>query len=82
MWTQRVMAMTKSILGILGGSGLYDLPGLDNARWTSVPSPWGQPSDDILFADYAGLPLRFLPRHGRGHRLSPSGINTAPTSMR
>ncbi len=67
--------MTKSVLGILGGSGLYDLPGLQNAKWMPVASPWGQPSDDILFAELDGLPLRFLPRHGRGHRLSPSGID-------
>ena len=67
--------MTQSVLGILGGSGLYDLPGLQNAHWTPVASPWGTPSDDILFAELDGLPLRFLPRHGRGHHLSPSGIN-------
>ncbi len=67
--------MTQSVLGILGGSGLYDLPGLQNAHWTPVTSPWGTPSDDILFAELDGLPLRFLPRHGRGHHLSPSGIN-------
>jgi 5'-methylthioadenosine phosphorylase len=67
--------MTQSILGILGGSGLYDLPGLQNARWKPIASPWGDPSDDILHAELDGLPLRFLPRHGRGHRLSPSGIN-------
>ncbi len=67
--------MAQSVLGILGGSGLYDLPGLTNPRWTSVSSPWGEPSDAILFAEIDGLPVRFLPRHGRGHRLSPSGIN-------
>ena len=67
--------MTKSVLGILGGSGLYDLAGLQHPRWTKVTSPWGEPSDEILFAELDGLSLRFLPRHGRGHRLSPSGIN-------
>ncbi len=67
--------MTKSVLGILGGSGLYDLPGLTNPNWISVPSPWGTPSDAILFAELDGLPLRFLPRHGRGHHLAPSGID-------
>jgi 5'-methylthioadenosine phosphorylase len=67
--------MTQSVLGILGGSGLYDLPGLQNAQWKPVASPWGEPSDAILHAELDGLPLRFLPRHGRGHRLSPSGIN-------
>jgi 5'-methylthioadenosine phosphorylase len=66
---------TRSVLGIIGGSGLYDLPGLKNPRWTKIASPWGEPSDDILFADIDGLALRFLPRHGRGHRISPSHIN-------
>mgnify|MGYP001462708541 CR=1 FL=1 len=67
--------MTASILGIVGGSGLYDLPGLAQARWQTVSSPWGQPSDQILFAEMNGLPVRFLPRHGRGHKLSPSEID-------
>ena len=67
--------MVKSVLGIIGGSGFYDLPGLKNARWQAVASPWGSPSDEIMFAEMDGLPVRFLPRHGRGHRLSPSGIN-------
>lgn len=67
--------MTKAVLGIVGGSGFYSLPGLENARWQQVDSPWGTPSDEILFAELAGLPMRFLPRHGRGHKLSPTGIN-------
>ena len=67
--------MTRSVLGIMGGSGLYDLPAFENPRWQSVPSPWGAPSDDILFAEVDGLPVRFLPRHGRQHRTSPSDIN-------
>lgn len=67
--------MTTSVLGIVGGSGFYDLPGLSEARWQSVKSPWGTPSDDILFATLNGLPIRFLPRHGRGHRLSPTDID-------
>ena len=67
--------MAKSILGIVGGSGFYALPGIANARWEKVKSPWGEPSDDILFADLDGLPLRFLPRHGRGHKISPTDIN-------
>jgi 5'-methylthioadenosine phosphorylase len=67
--------VTRSILGIVGGSGLYDLPGLENATWQSVPTPWGEPSDQILFAEFAGLPVRFLPRHARGHRIPPSKIN-------
>jgi 5'-methylthioadenosine phosphorylase len=67
--------MAKSVLGILGGSGFYALPGLDNARWEQVASPWGAPSDAILFADIGDLPVRFLPRHGRGHKISPTEIN-------
>ena len=67
--------MAKSILGIVGGSGFYSLPGIANARWEKIKSPWGDPSDDILFADLDGLPLRFLPRHGRGHKISPTDIN-------
>ncbi len=65
----------EAVLGIIGGSGLYDLPGLEHAEWRRIAGPWGAPSDDILFAELGGLKLRFLPRHGRGHRLSPSKIN-------
>ena len=67
--------MTRSVLGVLGGSGLYDLPALENPRWERISSPWGEASDAVLFADVAGLPVRFLPRHGRGHRHAPSTIN-------
>ena len=67
--------MTRTVLGIIGGSGLYDIPSLKSVRWETVSSPWGEPSDQILFAEIDGLPLRFLPRHGRGHRLPPSAIN-------
>lgn len=67
--------MAQTVLGIVGGSGLYDIPGLDNATWRHVDSPWGRPSDDILFAELDGLPIRFLPRHGRGHKVSPTHIN-------
>jgi len=67
--------MTQTVLGIVGGSGLYEIPGLANASWKRVDSPWGAPSDDILFAEIEGLPIRFLPRHGRGHRISPTHIN-------
>ncbi|GGX71202.1 S-methyl-5'-thioadenosine phosphorylase [Litorimonas cladophorae] len=66
---------TQWTLGILGGSGLYDLPGLENPEWVSISTPWGAPSDDILFAEIEGVRLRFLPRHGRGHALSPSDVN-------
>ena len=66
---------TQWTLGILGGSGLYDLAGLENKEWVSVSTPWGNPSDDILFAEMNGVRLRFLPRHGRGHAISPSDVN-------
>ncbi|MEQ1647533.1 MAG: S-methyl-5'-thioadenosine phosphorylase [Hyphomicrobiaceae bacterium] len=67
--------MTQTILGIIGGSGLYDLPGLEKPEWRAIASPWGEPSDQVLFAELHGMPMRFMPRHGRGHRLSPTGIN-------
>ena len=67
--------MTQSVLGIIGGSGFYSLPGLAHPRWERILTPWGQPSDEILFAELDGLPIRFLPRHGRGHPVPPSGIN-------
>jgi len=67
--------MTRTVLGIVGGSGLYDIPALKNVRWEDVQSPWGVPSDQILFAELDGLPIRFLPRHGRGHKVPPSAID-------
>jgi 5'-methylthioadenosine phosphorylase len=67
--------MTKSVLGIIGGSGLYDLPGLENKRQAAMATPWGEPSDELHYGEIGGLPVVFLPRHGQGHRLSPTGIN-------
>lgn len=67
--------MGRTVLGIIGGSGFYSLPGLTNARWNKISTPWGEPSDEILFAEIDGLPVRFLPRHGRGHPIAPSDIN-------
>jgi 5'-methylthioadenosine phosphorylase len=67
--------MSGWTLGVLGGSGLYAIDGLQNAQWVSIDTPWGAPSDDILFADYGNVRLRFLPRHGRGHTLTPSTVN-------
>ena len=61
-------------LGVLGGSGLYDIDGLENRQWITVDTPWGDPSDAILFADYGDVRLRFLPRHGRGHVHSPTSV--------
>ena len=65
----------KRILGVIGGSGLYDIDGLINKKWVKVNSIFGEPSDEILFAELDGLEIRFLPRHGRGHLLTPSEIN-------
>lgn len=67
--------MTKTVLGIIGGSGFYNLPGLEHAHRETIATPWGAPSDDILIADLNGLPIRFLPRHGRAHDIPPSEIN-------
>jgi 5'-methylthioadenosine phosphorylase len=67
--------MTKSVLGIIGGSGIYDLPGLQKARTRKIKSPWGEPSAALRIGEIAGLPIVFLSRHDKGHRLSPSDIN-------
>jgi 5'-methylthioadenosine phosphorylase len=67
--------MTKSILGIIGGSGIYDLPGLENVREERIASPWGEPSNPLRRGEIDGLPVVFLSRHEPGHRLSPSDIN-------
>src|SRR3979411_311160 len=67
--------MTRGVLGIIGGSGIYDLPGLEDAREEAIKSPWGEPSAAVRHGTIAGLPIVFLPRHDKGHRLSPSDIN-------
>ena len=67
--------MAKAVLGLIGGSGLYDLPGLEKPEWRRIESHWGEPSDEVLVAEIGGLAIRFLPRHRRGHRLSPTDIN-------
>src|SRR2546429_3116815 len=67
--------MTNAVLGIIGGSGIYDLPGLEDVRDEAVKSPWGEPSAPLRRGTLAGLPIVFLPRHGKGHVLSPSDIN-------
>src|ERR1700744_5060552 len=67
--------MTKAVLGIIGGSGVYDLPGLERAQKKVIVSPWGEPSAPLLFGEIAGLPIVFLSRHDKGHRYSPSDIN-------
>ena len=67
--------MVKAVLGVIGGSGLYDLPGLKNVREEPVESPWGEPSAPLRIGEIDGLPIVFLSRHDKGHRLSPSDIN-------
>ena len=67
--------MTNSKLAIIGGSGLYEIEGLKNSKWKKVKTPWGNPSDKILNFNYKGKEVCFLPRHGRGHRISPTNIN-------
>jgi 5'-methylthioadenosine phosphorylase len=66
--------MVKTVLGIIGGSGVYDIE-MDDARWEAATSPWGAPSDQLRRGEIGGLPVVFLPRHGRGHVYSPSTIN-------
>jgi 5'-methylthioadenosine phosphorylase len=62
-------------IGIIGGSGVYDIEGLSNKYWRRVESPFGMPSDELLFGELDGIELVFLPRHGRGHKIPPSEIN-------
>ncbi|HEY6334306.1 MAG TPA: S-methyl-5'-thioadenosine phosphorylase, partial [Alphaproteobacteria bacterium] len=66
---------TPPVIGIIGGSGLYDIDGLANKRWVAVDSPFGKPSDELLLGELDGVRLVFLPRHGRGHRVPPSELN-------
>ena len=63
------------VIGIIGGSGLYDIAGLEQKQWRRVDTPWGDPSDELLFGSLDGVSCVFLPRHGRGHRLSPTHLN-------
>jgi 5'-methylthioadenosine phosphorylase len=65
----------RSVLGVIGGSGVYEIDGLSNTRWEQVDSPFGEPSDQLLFGELGGQQFVFLPRHGRGHRLAPTDIN-------
>jgi len=69
------MGNRKTMLGIIGGSGVYDIDGLTNTHWEKIESPFGEPSDELLFGDLNGQKMVFLPRHGRGHRIPPSEIN-------
>ncbi|WP_293943680.1 S-methyl-5'-thioadenosine phosphorylase [Sphingomonas sp.] len=62
-------------IGIIGGSGLYAVDALEDAEWRDVPTPWGEPSDQVLHGRIGDIALRFLPRHGRGHRIPPHEVN-------
>ncbi len=65
----------KRKLGIIGGSGIYKIEGFENTRWKKVETPWGKPSDDIMLAKFYGNEICFIPRHSRGHKISPTNIN-------
>jgi 5'-methylthioadenosine phosphorylase len=65
----------KPVIGIIGGSGLYQIDGLTDVQWRKVSSPFGEPSDELCFGTLDGQQVVFLPRHGRGHRISPSELN-------
>lgn len=69
------MTQTGWTIGIIGGSGLYALDALEDAQWIAVDTPWGAPSDEILFGRIGEVRVRFLPRHGRGHRIPPGDVN-------
>ena len=66
---------TPPVIGVIGGSGVYDIEGLTNTEWRQIASPFGIPSDELLFGELDGQQIVFLPRHGRGHRVPPSGLN-------
>lgn len=67
--------MSEWTIGVIGGSGLYELDALEDAQWIAVDTPWGKPADELLIGRIAGIKFVFLPRHGRGHRLPPGEIN-------
>lgn len=64
----------QTMIGVIGGSGVYDIDGLEGASWVAVKTPWGAPSDEVLVGRLGGVPMAFLPRHGRGHVHSPSSV--------
>jgi 5'-methylthioadenosine phosphorylase len=69
------MNAARPLLGVIGGSGLYDMPGLADKETRAVETPWGQPSDDVVIGTLHGTRTAFLPRHGRGHRFTPTEVN-------
>ena len=64
----------QTMIGVIGGSGVYDIAGVEGASWVRVKTPWGAPSDEVLVGRLGGVPMAFLPRHGRGHVHSPSSV--------
>ena len=75
MNTDELDGNSPPLIGIIGGSGIYDIEGLTNRRWMRMQSPFGEPSDDLLVGELNGQRMVFLPRHGRGHRIPPTDIN-------
>jgi 5'-methylthioadenosine phosphorylase len=75
MSEQSLPETIRPVIGIIGGSGIYDIEGLESAAWRRVHTPWGTPSDELLEGWLDGVRCVFLPRHGRGHRLSPTHLN-------
>ena len=67
--------MKKRKLGIIGGSGLYKMEGFEKTKWKKIKTPWGKPSDEILFAEFEKEEICFIPRHSRGHKINPTNIN-------
>ena len=67
-----VMSKREATIAVIGGSGLYEMEGLENVDSIDVDTPYGKPSDAIVLGSLNGIPVAFLPRHGRGHRLNPS----------
>lgn len=65
----------QPVIGIVGGSGLYNIEGLKNTKWVKINTPWGDPSDELLVGEYDEVKVVFLPRHGRGHKMSPTSLN-------
>ncbi|MDH5187711.1 MAG: S-methyl-5'-thioadenosine phosphorylase [Rhodospirillaceae bacterium] len=66
---------TPPVIGVIGGSGIYEIDGLENTRWARVESSFGEPSDELLFGELEGQKMVFLPRHGRGHKIPPAAVN-------
>jgi 5'-methylthioadenosine phosphorylase len=67
--------LQKRKLGIIGGSGIYKIEGFEKTKWKKIKTSWGTPSDDILLAKFSGEDICFIPRHSKGHKISPTNIN-------